>query len=99
MKRSLLLLLALLISNNVFAAEQHCVVPGKGYFRIHVGTSGLFGGLGHEHSIEAQNVTGCAMIVSNDVAHSSVKLEFPSADIRVIDPKEKEKDRAEVQKT
>ncbi len=39
------------------------------------------------------------MIDSNDVAHSSVKLEFPTADIRVIDPKESDKDRAEVQKT
>jgi polyisoprenoid-binding protein YceI len=28
-----------------------------------------------------------------------VKLEFPTADIRVIDPGESEKDRAEVQKT
>jgi polyisoprenoid-binding protein YceI len=99
MKRSLFLLLALLISRTVFAGDQHCVVPGKGFFRIHVGTSGLFGGLGHEHLIEAQKVMGCALIDSNDVAHSSVKLEFPTADIRVIDPREKEKDRTEVQKT
>jgi polyisoprenoid-binding protein YceI len=99
MKRSLVLVTALLISRTAFAAEQHCVVPGKGYFRIHVGTAGLFGGLGHDHSIEAQKVTGCAVIDSNDVAHSSVKLEFSTADIRVIDPKESVKDRAEVQKT
>src|ERR1041385_3484728 len=99
MKRSLLLVVALLISRTVFAAEQHCVVPGRGYFRIHVGTAGLFGALAHDHSIEAQKVMGCALIDSNDVAHSSVKLEFPTAGIRVIDPKENEKDRAEVQKT
>src|SRR5207244_7114728 len=99
MKRSLYLLAFLLMSNTVFAMEQHCVLPGRGYFRIHVGTAGLFGGLGHEHSIEAQKVTGCAMIDSNDVAHSSIKLEFPTADIRVIDPGESQKDRAEVQKT
>jgi polyisoprenoid-binding protein YceI len=87
------------ISTPLFAGEQHCIVPGQGYFRIHVGTGGLFGGLGHEHSIEARKVTGCATIDSNDVAHSSVKLEFSTADIRVIDPGESEKDRAEVQKT
>ena len=98
MKRPLLVV-ALLISRTVFAAEQHCVVPGRGYFRIHVGTAGLFGALAHDHSIEAQKVMGCALIDSNDVAHSSVKLEFPTAGIRVIDPKENEKDRAEVQKT
>jgi polyisoprenoid-binding protein YceI len=89
----------LLISNTLFAADQHCVVAGRGHFKIHVGTAGLFGGLGHEHSIEAQKVTGCATIDSNDVARSSVKLEFSTADIRVIDPGESEKDRAEVQKT
>ena len=75
------------------------MLPDRGYFRIHVGTAGLFGGLGHEHSIEAQKVMGCAMIDSNDVAHSSVKLEFSTAGIRVIDPNESDKDRTEVQKT
>src|SRR5438552_18789706 len=95
----LYLLALLLLSNFAFAADQHCVQPGRGYFRIHVGTAGLFGGLGHEHSIEAQKVTGCAMIDSNDVARTSVKLEFPTVDIRVVDPGESEKDRDEVQKT
>jgi polyisoprenoid-binding protein YceI len=99
MKRALFLLSLLLIANTLFAMEQHCVLPGRGYFRIHVGTAGLLGGLGHEHSIEAQKVMGCAMIDANDVAHSSVKLEFSTADIRVIDPNESNKDRAEVQKT
>ena len=42
---------------------------------------------------------GCATIDETDVTRSSIKLEFPSADIRVIDPKESEKDRAEVQRT
>jgi polyisoprenoid-binding protein YceI len=99
MKRLLFLIAFIILSNSLFAAEQPCVVANRGHFRIHVGTSGLFGGLGHEHSIEAQKVTGCAVIDSNDVAHSSVKLEFSTADIRVIDPGESEKDRAEVQKT
>jgi len=79
--------------------DRACVVPREGYFRIHVGTSGLFGSFAHEHSIEAQNVTGCAVIDPSDVTRSSVKLDFATADIRVIDPKEKEKDRLEVQKT
>ena len=102
MKRALLILpvlLAFVLANSLFAVEQHCVIPDRGYFRIHVGSSGLFGGFGHDHFIEAKKVTGCAMIDSNDVTHSSVKLEFSTADIKVIDPKESEKDRTEVQKT
>ena len=33
-----------------------------------------------------------------DPTHSSIKLDFPASNIRVMDPKESEKDRAEVQK-
>ncbi|PYS32282.1 MAG: hypothetical protein DMG14_34920 [Acidobacteria bacterium] len=36
---------------------------------------------------------------SKDLTHSSIKLDFPANTIRVIDPKENPKDRAEVQKT
>src|SRR5436190_18103396 len=99
MKRILPNLAALLIAVIVFGADKACVMPGQGYFRIHVGTAGLFGAFAHDHSIEARKIVGCATIDPNDVAHSSVKLEFPTADIRVIDPKESDKDRAEVQKT
>jgi polyisoprenoid-binding protein YceI len=99
MKRSIFLLLLALIAIPAYAAERACIVPGQGYFRIHVGTAGLFGAFAHDHSIEARKIVGCASIDPKDLQHSSVKLEFPTADIRVIDPKESEKDRAEVQKT
>ncbi len=102
MKRALFispLLLHFWLANGLLAVEQHCVVPDRGYFRIHVGSAGLFGSLGHDHSIEAKKVMGCAMIDSNDVAHSSVKLEFSTVDIKVVDPKESEKNRTEIQKT
>ena len=86
-------------SAPLFGAQRVCAVPGQGYFRIHVGTGGLFGAFAHDHSVEAKKITGCATIDETDVTRSSIKLEFPSADIRVIDPKESEKDRAEVQRT
>ena len=99
MNWNIFLLLLILIPAPQFGTDRACVMPGQGYFRIHVGTAGLFGAFAHDHSIEARKIVGCATIDSKDVAHSSVKLEFPTADIRVIDPKESEKDRAEVQKT
>src|SRR5438552_9085814 len=86
-------------SAPLFGAQRVCGVHGQGYFRIHVGTGGLFGAFAHDHSVEAKKITGCATIDETDVTRSSIKLEFPAADIRVIDPKESEKDRAEVQKT
>ena len=99
MNWNIFLLLLILIPAPQLGTDRACVMPGQGYFRIHVGTAGLFGAFAHDHSIEARKIAGCATIDSEDVAHSSVKLEFPTADIRVIDPKESEKDRAEVQKT
>src|SRR5258706_10665757 len=99
MKRILFVLAGIFISTTVFGAEGPCLVPGRGYFRIHLGTAGIFGAFAHEHFIEAQKIAGCATIDSKDASHSSIKLNFTTAGIRVIDPKESAKDRAEVQKT
>ncbi len=99
MKRALFILTQLLIATNVFASYGVCVMPGRGHFQIHVGTAGLLGGLAHNHLIEAEKISGCAVIDPRDPAHSSIKLDFPASNIRVIDPKESEKDRAEVQRT
>src|SRR5262249_4941566 len=63
-----------------------------------VGSSGLFSAFGHDHLIEATKIEGCASLDEKDLAHSSIALNFPTADIRVLDPKEA-KDRPEVQKT
>ncbi len=93
------ILAGLLISKTIFGADGPCVVPGRGYFRIHVGTAGIFGAFAHEHFIEAHKLAGCAAIDSTDVTRSSIELGFATADIRVIDAKEKAKDRADVQKT
>ena len=89
MKWTIFILLLIVIPPPLFGTDRACVMPGQGYFRIHVGTAGLFGAFAHDHSIEAQKIVGCATIDSNDVTHSSVKLEFPAADIRVIDPRTK----------
>jgi polyisoprenoid-binding protein YceI len=96
--RTLFLMIGMFIANVVYA-DGPCVVPGRSHFRIHVGTAGLFGAFAHNHLIEAKKIEGCATIDSKDLTHSSIKLSFPTADIRVIDPKESAKDRAEVQKT
>ena len=87
------------IAGAAFGADGPCVVSGQGHFRIHVGTAGLFGAFAHNHLIEAQKIMGCATIDSKEITRSSVKLDFPADQIRVIDPQESAKDRAEVQKT
>ena len=97
MKRISLLVVVLAAAQAVQAQNGPCVIPNRGYFRIHVGTGGLFGAFAHDHSIEAQKVEGCAVLDARDLTHSSIKLTFPAASVRVMDPNESEKDRATVQ--
>jgi polyisoprenoid-binding protein YceI len=99
MRRLLFLLASIMTATGAFGADGPCIVSQRGYFRIHVGTGGVFGAFAHNHLIEAQRITGCASVDPKDVTHSSIKLTFTTADLRVMDPKESEKDRGEVQKT
>jgi polyisoprenoid-binding protein YceI len=93
------ILAGLLGSSYVFAADGPCIVPGRGHFQIHVSTAGLFGAFAHNHLIQAEKIMGCAKVDSSDITRSSIKMDFPTSAIRVIDPKESDKDRAQVQKT
>jgi polyisoprenoid-binding protein YceI len=94
-----MLLSAWLFVLPAFAQNSACVVPGRGHFQIHAGTGGLFGGFAHDHLIEAQQIEGCAQIDSKDLTHSTIKLNFATAGIKVIDAKESAEDRAKVQRT
>jgi polyisoprenoid-binding protein YceI len=94
MKVVVAVLLLSILSAPAFAADGPCIVPGRGHFYIRTGTAGLFGAFAHDHQIEAQKISGCA-----DITRSSIKLVFTTADIKVIDPKESESNRAKIQKT
>ena len=99
MKRVLRILIILFMAATIGGAPNGpCVIPGRSHFRIHVGTAGLFGAFAHDHLVEARKIEGCASIDTKDLAHSSIKLNFPTADIRVMDPKESAEERAKVQK-
>ena len=99
MKKLLILALTIFCIAETAAAEGPCIIPGRGRFLIHVGTAGLFGTFAHNHVVQAEKISGCATIDSNNSTHSAIKLEFPTAGLRVIDPKASEKDRAEIQNT
>ena len=97
MKRALFILTTLLTTLSLNAQNGPCVVPGRGYFRIRVGTGGLFGAFAHNHLIEAQKLEGCASLDTRDLARSSIKVTFAASGVRVMDPGESDKSRAEVQ--
>jgi hypothetical protein len=103
MGRKVVFAFSLMWSGTVFsgalAAETACIVPGRGFFRVHAGAGGLFGAFAHDHLIEAGKIEGCAAVDLQNLAQSSVKLSFSAAELRVVDPKESVEDRAKVQKT
>jgi polyisoprenoid-binding protein YceI len=77
------------------SAQQHNIDTQKSTLTIHVGKTGAFSGLGHEHEVRAPIQSGTAETGS----HPAVEIHVDARALRVIDKGESEKDRAEVQKT
>src|ERR1700681_3521014 len=77
------------------SAQQHTIDAQKSTLTIHVGKTGVFSGLGHEHEVRAPIHSGMAVTDS----HPAVEIHVNARELRVIDKGESEKDRAEVQKT
>jgi polyisoprenoid-binding protein YceI len=77
------------------SAQQHTIDTQKSTLTIHVGKTGVFSGLGHEHEIRAPIHSGTA----DTGSHPAVGMRVDARALRVIDKDESEKDRAEVQRT
>ena len=77
------------------SAQQHNIDTQKSTLTIHVGKTGVFSGLGHEHEVHAPIHSGTA----DTGSHPAVEIHVDARALRVIDKGESEKDRAEVQKT
>jgi polyisoprenoid-binding protein YceI len=97
--RALLAFAVFLASSATLQAENICVMPNRGFFRVHTGTGGLFGVFGHDHLIEATKIEGCASVDARNLAQSSVKLTFAASELHVMDPKESVEERAKIEKT
>ena len=76
-------------------AQQHNIDPQKSTLTIHVGKTGAFSGLGHEHEIHAAIHSGTA----DTGAHPAVEIHVNARELKVMDKDASEKARAEVQKT
>ena len=77
------------------SAQQRKIDTQKSTLTIHVGKSGVFSGLGHEHEVRAPIQSGMA----DTGSHAAVEIHVDARALRVIDKGESEKDRTEVQKT
>jgi polyisoprenoid-binding protein YceI len=76
-------------------AQEHKIDTQKSTLTIHVGKTGVFSGLGHEHEVSAPIHGGTADIGP----HPAVEIHVNAAELSVTGKDDSVKDRAEVQKT
>ena len=95
MRRILFVAAASLICVLSANAQQRAVDTQKSTMTIHVGKTGLFSGLGHEHEVRAPIHSGTAETGSRP----AVEIRVNAAELRVIDKGESDTDRADVQTT
>lgn len=95
MTRIVFLAAAILACALNLTAQQHNIDTQKSTLMIHVGKSGMFSGLGHEHEVRAPIHSGTA----DTGSHPAVEIRVDARELRVIDKDASDKDRAEVQST
>jgi polyisoprenoid-binding protein YceI len=93
--RTVFLAAASLVCVLGVSAQQHNVDTQKSTLTIHVGKTGAFSALGHEHEVRAPIHSGTA----DTGSHPAVEIHVNARELRVIGKDDSEKDRAEVQKT
>jgi polyisoprenoid-binding protein YceI len=93
--RTVFLAAASLVCVLGMSAQQHNVDTQKSTLTIHVGKTGAFSALGHEHEVRAPIHSGTA----DTGSHPAVEIHVNARELRVIGKDDSQKDRAEVQKT
>jgi hypothetical protein len=95
MRRTVFLAATSLVCILGVCAQQHNIDAQKSTLTIHVGKTGAFSGLGHEHEVRAPIHRGTA----DTGSHPAVEIHVDARALRVIDKDASEKERSEVQKT
>src|SRR5579859_20202 len=95
MKRTMFLAATSLLCALAVSGQQHNIDAQKSTLTIHVGKTGAFSGLGHEHEVRAPIHSGTA----DRGSHPAVEIHVDARALRVIDKDASEKERSEVQKT
>ncbi|HEV2103777.1 MAG TPA: YceI family protein [Candidatus Acidoferrum sp.] len=95
MRQTAFLAIAFCLSGPSVSAQQRNIDTQNSTITIHVGKTGIFSGLAHEHEVTAPIHSGTADVGS----HPSVEVHVDARQLRVTGKDEPEKDRAEVQAT
>lgn len=65
-------------------AGSYKIVPEKSRILVKVGTAGVFGFMGHSHSISPQSFTGEVNVGSQEVAPASVRLRIDATTLKEL---------------
>jgi polyisoprenoid-binding protein YceI len=95
LRRTVFLAAACLMSVQAVSARQHKLDTEKSTLTNHVGKTGAFSGLGHQHEVRAPIHSGTVDAGSLP----AVEIRVDASQLRVIEKDASEKERAEVQKT
>ncbi len=94
-----LMISALVLTNFLWtgsaAAQKRPIDAQNSVIKIHVGKAGAFSAFGHDHDVSAPVTQGEVETSGNP----SVHLRVDSRKLKVLDPKESPKNRAEIQQT
>lgn len=91
------LLAGALAAPAMAAPRTYAVVPGESHVKVHVGRAGLFGFAGHEHEVAGPAAAGEVVTDEEDLARSTVWLEFTAGELRVSGEGEPAEDVPKVQ--
>jgi polyisoprenoid-binding protein YceI len=95
MRRTVFQVAASLVCALAVSAQQHSIDTQKSTLTVHVGKTGAFSALGHEHEVRAPIHSGTA----DTGPHPAVEIHVNARELRVIGKDDSEKDRTEVQAT
>lgn len=95
MRRMIFMAAAISVCVLSVSAQEHNIDTQKSTLTVHVGKTGVFSTLGHEHEVRAPIHSGTA----DTGSHPAVEINVDARALRVIGNDDSEKDRAEVQKT
>src|SRR5262245_30363496 len=79
------------------AQRTYAIVPAESKVKVHVGRSGLFGFAGHEHEVVGNVAQGEVIGDDQNLAQSSVTLEFDLTQLKVTGEGEPAEDVPKVQ--
>jgi polyisoprenoid-binding protein YceI len=96
---TLVFLLPVVSVTRAQQTARYSIDPGMSKLEINAYREGLLKAFGHDHLIEAKEVSASVEFDAKKIENSSVRLTVEAKSLTAIDPGESEKDRREVQAT